>query len=126
MTDEMSAEEFLARYGGQRRNKYSAEPTTVDGVKLASKAEARRFRQLQMMERAGAIQDLEVHPRFDLIVAGVKVGVYTADFRYIDCESRKLVVEDVKGGRATITEAYRLRKRIVQALYDVEITEVEA
>jgi len=124
--DEMSADEFRARYGNQRGNKYRAEPTVVDGVKLASKAEARRFRQLQMMERVGAIQDLEVHPRFDLIVAGVKVGVYTADFRYTDCESKKLVVEDVKGGRATITEAYRLRKRIVKALYDVEVTEVEA
>ena len=49
-------------------------------------------------------------------------GRYTADSCYR--EAGVLVVEDVKGGRATRTEAYMLRRRMVRELYGVEIREV--
>ena len=72
--------------------------------------------------RAREISDLEVHPKFDLMVNGVKIGRYTADFRYK--KGSDVIVEDVKS-RATKTRDYVLRKKIL-ATYDppVIITEV--
>lgn len=116
----------LAEKAAKRRsgNKYGAIPTEVDGIKFASKKEARRYEQLRLRERARDIHDLEVHPAYVLEVNGVRIGRYTADFRYTDAASGEQVVEDVKGGRATKSEAYGLRKRLMLAVHGIKITEV--
>jgi len=101
--------------------KYRAVPVTIDGIRFASKAEARRYTDLLLMERGGAIRDLELQPRYPLVVNGVKVGTYVADFRYVD-EAGRVVVEDVKGVR---TAVYRIKRLLMRALYGIEIEEVE-
>lgn len=106
--------------------KYGAIPTEVDGIRFASRAEARRYGVLRLLEAAGEIADLELQPSFELVVNGVKVATYRADFRYRDVATGETVVEDVKGGRATVTPVYRLKRRLVLALYGIEIKEVSA
>jgi hypothetical protein len=101
--------------------KYGAIRTEVDGMSFASKAEARRYAELKLMERAGAISRLDIQPRFPLTVNGVKVGAYVGDFAYMD--NGKLVIEDVKGVK---TPVYRLKAKLVKALYDIDIAEVKA
>lgn len=101
-------------------NKYHAQPTTIDNVRFASAREARRYEELRLLERAGAIYSLELQPRYDLVVNGAKIGFYKADFRYIDADGLQHV-EDAKGMR---TAVYALKKRIVEALYHFTIEEV--
>jgi len=100
------------------RQKYGAVAVTVDGHRFASKAEAARYRVLKAREDAGEIEGLELQPRFPLVVNGERVGVYVADFRYR--EKSEMVTEDVKGIR---TPVYRLKKRLVKALYGIDIRE---
>lgn len=107
-------------------SKYGAVPTDVDGIRFASKAEARRYGELSLMEYAGEIHELELQPAYDLVVNGVKIGKYVADFRYVLADTGAVVVEDVKGGNATKTPVYRLKAKLVRALYGVEISEVAA
>tara|TARA_R110002020_G_scaffold187961_7_gene386466 strand:- start:1941 stop:2171 length:231 start_codon:yes stop_codon:yes gene_type:complete len=57
------------------------------------------------------IKDLEIHPIFPLIVNGVKIGRYTADFKYINKEGVE-IIEDVKS-KVTKTRDYMLRKKIL-------------
>ena len=104
------------------RNKYNAIKQTYNGEIFDSKKELNRFMELEILLRAREISDLEVHPKFDLMVNGVKIGRYTADFRYK--KGSDVIVEDVKS-RATKTRDYVLRKKIL-ASYDppVIITEV--
>ena len=104
------------------RNKYNAIKQTYNGEIFDSKKELNRFMELEILLRAREISDLEVHPKFDLMVNGVKIGRYTADFRYK--KGSDVIVEDVKS-RATKTRDYVLRKKIL-ATYDppVIITEV--
>lgn len=102
------------------RSKYGALPTMVDGIKFASKAEARRYGALRLLERAGEIHALTLQPVYRLHVDGVPVGKYIADFQYYQ-RNGELVVEDVKG---LPTPVYKLKKRIVEALYHISITEV--
>lgn len=104
--------------------KYGAIPTTVDGYRFASRAEARRYAELRLMALAGEIADLELHPRFRLVVNGQSIGAYVADFAYTDVATGRRVVEDVKGGQATRTAVYRLKRRLMLACHGIEITEV--
>jgi hypothetical protein len=104
----------------KRTNKFRAVKTVVDGVTFASKAEARRYGELRLMERAGDISRLELQPKFPVRVNGVLVCTYVADFAYFTASQR--VVEDVKGVK---TPVYRLKKKLVEAAYPgVTIIEV--
>ncbi len=105
----------------RRRGKYNAKRTMVDSIWFASKAESRRYSQLKLMEKAGKIAELTLQPRFPIVVKGKACGLYVADFEYYENEER--VIEDCKGFR---TPVYQLKKRIVEALYGITITEVTA
>ncbi len=107
----------------QRRHKFNAVKTTVNGIAFDSKAEAFCYGQLRLLEKAGEIEGLELQPKFPLIVNGVKVATYIADFRYrvVKGISQSLtVVRDVKGVR---TPVYQLKKKLVRALYGIDITD---
>ncbi len=105
-------------------NKFKAQPVGIDGLKFASQKEARRWSELRVLESAGHISRLHPHPVYRLEVNGILVGKYTADFAYMTSDG-EAIVEDVKGGRATKTEAYSLRKRLFEAChYPLTVTEV--
>ena len=93
-------------------NKFSAQKTEIDGITFASKAEANRYAQLKLMERAKAIYDVKVQPAYLLRVNGTAIGTYRPDFSYQDGE--RIVVEDVKG---IITPEASLRMRVFMAAY---------
>jgi Protein of unknown function (DUF1064) len=113
-----------------RRNKYHAHKLIVDGYTFDSKKEARRYGDLKLYAHAGVITDLEVHPRFDLFAINLKrgevvqLGHMTLDFQYFECQTQTWKYEDVKGGDATKTTAYRLRKRLLEANYGITVTEL--
>ena len=91
--------------------KYNAKKQIYKGKKFDSKKELQRFIILEKMEMQRLIYNLEIHPRYPLMVNGKKIGHYTADFRY---KTRKgdVVVEDVKS-KITRTRDYILRKKIL-------------
>lgn len=97
-----------------RKNKYGAKKTTIDGITFASKKEAARYCELKYLFSIGAIQQLELQPKVPLMVNGKKIGNYIGDFAYI--ENGKKVIEDVKS-KATMTAVYRLKKKILDT-YD--------
>lgn len=53
-------------------SKYHSKPIEFEGVRFDSIAEYRRFGELKLMEQAGEISGLEVHPRFLLQEAFTK------------------------------------------------------
>lgn len=110
-------------WSGQSTSKYHNKRTTVDGITFASKREANRYVELTLMQRAGLISNLRLQVRYPLVVNGVKVGAYLSDFTYVD-EHGIEVVEDVKGGEATKTAVYRLKKNLMRALHGIAIREV--
>ena len=102
-------------------SKYRNRKTEYMGIGFDSQKEMKRYQELLLLERAGVIQDVELQPRYDLIVNGHKLGFYRADFRYKEVATGTVVVEDVKGVK---TAVYSLKKKLVRALYDIEIIEV--
>ena len=101
-------------------SKYRAVKTVVDGVTFASKREAARYLELKLMERGGIISDLHLQEPYAMVVNGVKICKYYADFVYM--EAGQLVCEDVKGMR---TQVYNLKKRLMQACHGITIREVK-
>ena len=103
--------------------KYHNKKTVADGIKFDSRLEAERYAQLKMMERAGAIRDLELQPEYELIPSFKKDGktwrrtVYKADFRYILAEGDRIIIEDVKGSIAVITDVFRLKQKLFEYRY---------
>ena len=84
--------------------KYHAVATVVDGIRFASKLEAARYRDLRLLLKAGEITDLELQPRYPIVVNGQSVCTYVADARYRTRDGA-LVVEDTKSreiGRAHV------------------------
>jgi hypothetical protein len=106
---------------GGGMSKYGNVQTVVDTLTFASKAEARRYGELKLLEQAGVIQQLVCQPKYPIVVNGKKICDYIGDFAYLD--GKGLVLEDVKGMK---TPAYRLKKKLVLACYGIEITEVSA
>ncbi len=102
------------------RQKYHNEPITVDGIKFGSQLEARRYGELRIRERVGEITNLKPHPKFRLVVRGHKICWYTADSEYY--ENGERVVEDVKSD-PTRTRAYRLRVKLMWAIYKIKVRE---
>lgn len=105
-----------------RKNKYGVskpEDRTVDGIVFASKAEAKRYGELKLLESEGKIRDLRLQPKFPIILNEIKVCVYIADFFYE--EDGGATVEDVKG---MPTPLYKLKRKLVEAQYGISITEV--
>lgn len=89
------------------------------GFVADSGAEARRFAALLVLERAGTISGLLVHPRYPIMPAyRDRMGVYhsgreyEADFAYR--EGTRDVVEDVKG---VATEAFEIRSDLFRLRY---------
>ena len=66
------------------RNKFNAKKQVYKGLKFDSKKELHRYIVLEKLLKGKMISDLELHPVFPLMVNGVKIGRYTADFKYIN------------------------------------------
>jgi hypothetical protein len=98
-----------------KRNKYNAVKTKVDGITFDSKKEASYYRQLKMAVEEGEIQYFLRQVPFDL-EGNVK---YRVDFMVV-CNDGTIDYIDVKGHR---TPVYILKKKQVEALYPVTITE---
>lgn len=101
---------------------------TVDGIVFASAAEARRYAELKVFERAGVIFGLELQPEYELQPAFAYGGrrerriAYRADFRYR--EDGQVVVEDVKGHRTVV---YKLKRKLLLYRYpEIDFREVTA
>lgn len=105
-------------------NKYRAQKTEVDGITFDSKAEARRYGQLKLLVAAREIRDLELQPAYPLVVEGQKIAVYKADFRYFDRLTGKHVLEDVKSPPTAKRSDYRMKKKLVRALYGIDVRDV--
>lgn len=98
-----------------RYNKYNNKKVIIDNITFDSKKEARRYKELKLMEKAGLITNLALQPKF-LLQDKFKYRnktyrkiEYIADFSYIRKEDDILVIEDVKGLK---TDVYRLKEKL--------------
>jgi len=104
---------IMRRYRGR---KYRNKPVIIDGIKFPSTKEGNRYSDLKLLQAAGKIQNLVIHPVFYFELNGVKIGRYTADAQYYIKSTPRLQVEDTKSWGTMTTEARRTHK-LFKAFY---------
>lgn len=120
----MTLDEYRALIAKEKKEpKYKNKITFVDGIKFDSKAEAKRYMELKFLESAGRISNLQRQVRYQIVVNNMKITTYIADFVYTDDKGHQ-VVEDQKGGKATMTPLYRVKKKLMKAVHGIDIKEV--
>lgn len=121
------------RRGGGKYKNIPTTRTSPEGreLRFASKKEAARYDELLRMQDAGEIRNLKLQPEFTLqeafiTVEGVRVKAikYRADFSYEYTSEHSLIVEDVKGGNATKTRVYEIKKKMLLERFGIEVKEV--
>ena len=82
---------WYSENGLPKKRKYRNTTTTVDGIRFDSRKEAKRYGELQLMQKAGEISELRRQVVFTLIPAQYVAGKcaerpvkYVADFVYVD------------------------------------------
>ena len=129
----LTEEEYRALIGGtppSKRSKYKNEPIKYDGHKFDSKKEAEYYLILKDREKKGEIRYLklqypiEIQPAFtDRQGKKIRAITYKADFYFYDCKLKSWRVIDVKGSKDTLTEVFKLKKKLL-AYKGIEIEEV--
>jgi len=112
------------------KSKYKSKKTEYNGVLYDSKKEANRAKQLDFALKNGLITNLKRQVKYTWIEThtlekGNSLEVetkrtYIADFIYINDIGIE-VIEDVKGFK---TAEYKKKKKIVEHLFKIKITEI--
>ena len=124
-------------------NKYGNKKITYQGEVFDSKREAKRYQELKLLEKCGAIYGLRRQIKYTLIpvqrekstrvyTKGRKKGqpiegkviekavTYIADFVYSDSATAEVVVEDTKGMR---TKDYIIKRKLMLYIHGIKIQE---
>ena len=105
------------------QNKYNARRVTVDGTTYDSKREAKICEEFKILERAGQITNLVIHPSWTIEINGVHICDYTADASYYDVRGgncKGFHVIDVKSD-PTITDRFRLVCKLMKAVHQIDV-----
>lgn len=81
-----------------------------------SKGEARRYTVLLEELKHGSIRNLERQVAYPIVIRGVKLGKYVADFSYFRGDDK--ITEDFKG---VDTPLAKFKRAVVEALYSIRI-----
>lgn len=95
----------------------------VDNLTFDSIGEYNQWKELQLRERAGEIRDLHRQVRYKVYLNEIYICSWYADFVYFDIALNQQIIADFKGFR---TAVYAIKKRLVEAYYTIQITEIEA
>jgi hypothetical protein len=101
-----------------KKTKFNNIVNYYDGKKFDSKKECERYKEL----KHEGVKDLKCQKKYEIVVNDVKICNYIADFVYTDHKG-KTVVEDVKSPMTRKLPVYRLKKKLMLAVYGIEIKE---
>lgn len=118
MSVRMTAEEYRKESKEKEKSKYRNVPVTIDGIRFASKKEAKYYRHLKSLEKDGKVYEIELQRRYDLKINGCLICTYVADFVYHDAIAKRNRCVDVKGVE---TREFKIKKKLMMAIHGIEV-----
>lgn len=119
----------MQAYGARSAGKIPHNYVKVGEEQFDSQAEADRYMELLVLQKAGVIAGLRCHPHYDLIPAqkvpgqrGFRAHGYTADFAYI--RDGEEIIEDVKSVRTREERDYIINRKLMWMLKGLYVHEV--
>jgi hypothetical protein len=130
----MNIEEFNKKFslkGGRVQNKSKSSKfnnikVEIDGYNFDSKKEAEFYGALKIKKQASLIKDFQMQIKYEIVVNKIHIANYFLDFiiqhndgsfEYIDIKGK-----DSKTNKFIKTGVFALKKRLVEAIYDIKIT----
>jgi hypothetical protein len=110
------------------KNKFNAIKVKTEYGTFDSKKEYAYFKRLMIQKKAvntsDRVTDIQTQVRYDIDVAGKRICFYKLDFkvRYADGRVEHVDVKGLKKGASY--QVFRLKKKLVEAIYDILIIEV--
>jgi hypothetical protein len=127
-SDIIGGKSLLPARAWTKKDRYgsTAKKVQYDGHVFDSRAEYRRYLELVILQRAGRISGLVVHPVYSLVFRrqilirsegypNGRQAKFTPDFRYM--QGGKTIVEDVKGAMTARDPAFLLRRAVFEAIH---------
>lgn len=108
-------------YQNKKTPKYGNKKVEIDGFKFDSQKEANYYGTLKMRKLSGEIKDFEMQKVFRVEIEGKLICKYIADF--VVHYSGGVQVIDVKSEITRTNPVYRLKKKLVEAIYKFTIIE---
>ena len=116
-------------YGERKSGRIPHNYVRVGDEQFDSQAEADRYMELRVMQKAGIITCLVCHPKYDLIPTQKVPGQrafrphrYTADFTYV--RDGQVIVEDVKSVRTREERDYIINRKLMWMIHKIYVHEV--
>lgn len=101
--------------------KYRNKKTEVNGIVFDSAKEAKRYKELLILLKAGEIGFLEQQVPYELNTGGTHSVVYICDFKYMNAKTGETIIEDTKGFR---TKEYLKKRRLMKKVHGIVIKEI--
>jgi hypothetical protein len=108
-------------------NKYHNKKTAHEGMIFDSQKEARRWNELQLMQCAGMITEVQRQVEFVVVPKSEKfrASKYIADFVYRETRTGEIVIEDVKGMRkGAAYQVFKIKQKLMWQIYNYEVIEI--
>lgn len=106
-----------------KQPKYRNKKTVVDGFKFDSKKEANRYLIYKDEKERKRILDFKMQVKYKFIINGQLVCSYVSDFVITHLDGRTEVI-DVKSEMTRKLPVYRIKKKLMKAIYNIEVKEV--
>lgn len=125
-------------------SKYNSRRVSVGGITFDSMREAKRFQELNYLQKVGAISELELQKKYELVPAQYesyerygkrgqrlkdgqkcveKAVTYVADFVYQ--QGGQTIVEDTKGYRkGTAYDVFVIKRKLMLHVHGIRVREV--
>ena len=112
-------DDVVSKEDQPKKSKYGNKKVELSsGLKFDSEKEGNRYTILKMLENAGEITALQMQVKFKLTASK-----YYADFTYFDYKKKQFIVEDVKSAATRKLTPFRMKKRMMKELYNIDILE---
>lgn len=102
-----------------KKQKYGNKCFWEDGIYWRSIWEHQCYKQLQVLERTGEIEKLELQKKFEFVHNGVRIGAYVSDFTFYYLGN--YVVADAKHEQTEKQHKFTLQKKLMKAFYSIDI-----
>jgi hypothetical protein len=109
-----------------KSSKFNNVKSEIDGHIFDSNKEAEFYGSLKLKKQAGLIKDFKIQVQYDILVNNIHIAYYYLDFQienndgsfeYIDIKGK-----DKKTNKFIKTGVFALKKRLVEAIYNIKIT----
>jgi hypothetical protein len=109
-----------------KSSKFNNVKSEIDGHIFDSKKESEFYGSLKLKKQAGLIKDFKMQVKYDIVVNDIHIANYFLDFlvvnnddtiEYIDIKGK-----DSKTNKFIKTGVFALKKRLVEAIYNIKIS----